>query len=165
MPKHLKHFIKVKVTCYAWGQLGMNQDWTINHDNRMDTLCTLYVLQPIPASPTLEILCLDVLESYLSHKHTTCSEMFDKQMMHRWLSDKSCPRATFKSVFVRDKKGGLESRYCLLCCLSQVHQVNLWRHKCDYHLRRELVKKPPHNELMNSLRNQLKTMRLTCIKK
>lgn len=26
----------------------------------------------------------------------------------------------------------------------------MWRHKCDYHLRRELVKKPPHNELMDS---------------
>lgn len=83
----------------------MNQDWTINHDNWMDTLCTLHVLQPIPASPTLEIPCLDVLESYFSCEHTTCSDMFDKQMTHGWLSDKRGPRATFKSVFVRDKEG------------------------------------------------------------
>lgn len=69
---------------------------------------------PYLLPPALEIQCLDVLESYLSHEHTTCSDMFDKQMMHRWLLDKTCPRATFKSVFVRDREGGLESRYCFI---------------------------------------------------
>lgn len=111
MPRHLKHSIKVKITCYAWGQLEMNLDWAINHVTGWTLYAPCYVLQPIPASSTLEILFLYVLESYLYHEHTTCSDMFDKQMMHEWLSDKSCPRATFTSVFVGDRKGSLESRF------------------------------------------------------
>lgn len=145
MPKHLKHFTKVKVTCYAWGPFGMNQDWTINHVRGWTVYAPCMSSSPYLLPPhwkSCAWMCLSHICIMSTLPALTC-------LINKWCMSGYRTRAVLglpsNLCSWGTERGAWRVDIVLLCCFPQIHQVNLWRHKCDYHLRRDLVKKTHNN--------------------